>query len=311
MSVIPNTTIEMPHELALMLKDYLYIRNTNGYSQAITSLYKKDEEALYLKAEQSESEIKREYSIMKWLSGRLPVPEIKYFDEYNGWSFMLTTGLESSKKPKEWYLPESYEKYEKDIGLLAEGLFMLQRVDITDCPFVISNEINFQNAIKNIEPNYVNMFIHGNKDKYDEDSGDLLGQFRFGNHLERPFDSPTEFYDWMLKNKPQPYEELCFTHGDYSNFIDDGNKIIGFIDVGGAGINTKWTDIAFGVRSIGYRSKNVELKTKYVDLLFQKLSLTPDWNKINYHIWLGRMIRRNFTNGIITQKDIDRAFGVI
>jgi len=57
--------------------------------------------------------------------------------------------------------------------------------------------------------------------------------------------------------------------------------------MGGGGINYKWHDIAVCVRSIGYHSKNVGEKHTYLDLFFERLSVTPDWDKINYHIWFG------------------------
>ncbi|MCL1859609.1 MAG: phosphotransferase [Oscillospiraceae bacterium] len=287
MFLLPDTTIEMPHELSRMLKGYSCVQNYEGCSQAVVFQCKKDEEEFYLKIEQSDSDINREYSVLKWLNGKLSVPEVKYFDEYNGLSFMLTTAM---KGQKAGIHDEVCEPYENTIKLLADGLLMVQRVDITDCPFVFNQEdydVKFQNVLDNIEIKFVKKFVNEITHKYAE--MERIGQFRFGKQTDRPFETPTEMYNWLIKNKPSPQEERCFTHGDYglTNTFIDNNKVTGFIDMGGGGINYKWHDIAVCVRSIGYHSKNVGEKHTYLDLFFERLSVTPDWDKINYHIWFG------------------------
>lgn len=297
MPILPNTPNEVSNKLFDILKEYSCVQNYEGCSQAILFNCKKDDDELYLKIEQSESNIKREYNILKWLNGKLPVPEIKYFEEYNGCCFMLTAALKDYIKSAGDYMREPYEN---TIKLLADGLFMIQNIDISACPFAVNHDKMFQEAVKNIEEKYVKLFINDKKEEYKAYGKyseywemDLLGQFQFGRQTDRSFDSPAEFYDWLIKNKPKPQEERCFSHGDYPNFLDDGSKIIGFLDVGGGGVNYKWHDIAVCVRSLGHSSRNADLKTKYVNLLFEKLGVAPDWDKINYYIWLCRMISLN------------------
>lgn len=283
MYLLPNTNNEIPRELFCMLKDYSCMQNHEGCSPAIVFQCKKDEEELYLKIEQSTGDIKREYDIMKWLSGRLPVPEIKYFDECNGWSYLLMSAVKGYQAGTH---DEVREPYENTIKLLADGLLMFQSVDITDCPFEINDNVKFQNALDNFEMKFQKKFIDEITHKYAE--MEYIGQFQFGKQTDRPFDTPKEFCEWLIKNKPSPQEEICFTHGDYglTNTFIDGYKVTGFIDVGGGGISNKWHDIAVCVRSIGYHSKNIDEKHKYLDLFFKHLGIAPDWDKINYHIWL-------------------------
>jgi len=298
MSVLPNTTIEISHELFCMLKGYSCVQNNEGCSPAIIFHCKKEEEEFYLKAEQSDGEIKREHDIIKWLNGRLPVPEIKYFDEYNGWSFLLMT---AAKGYKTGISDSVCEPYEKTLKLVADGLLMVQNVDIADCPFIMNYDVKFQIALHNIETNYIKLFdSYKIKNTYFEnytyvDTYDL-------DESNKSFETSTEFYDWLLKNKPSPQEKRCFSHGDYGlpNTFIDGNAVTGFIDMGGGGIYcSKWYDIAICIRSIGYHSRNTDEMKKYVDLLFQRLAITPDWDKINYHIWLDRLAGMNNSNGNI------------
>ena len=283
MIVLPDTNIAMPSELEALLNGYSFVRNNEGYSQAV--VFKCDE--LYLKAERSDSNITREYNVTKWLSGKLPVPEIKYYGELDGWCFLLTTALTGYKAgtPHD----EVHEPYESTIRLLADGLLMFQNVDIAGCPFVTDYEARFQNAVKNIEQKYHQMFVEVDNGMYAELN--RLGQFRNGKQTDRDFDSPTEFYEWLIENKPTRDDEICFTHGDYglTNTFIDGDKVTGFIDVGSGSVSYKWYDIAICIRSIGYHSKSVEQKHKYVDLLFDRLNVVPDWNKINFYIWIERM----------------------
>jgi len=282
----------LPHELSILLEGYTMIRNNEGYSQAIVFQCEKDGEKLFLKVERSDSEIKREYNVTKWLSSKLPVPEIKFFAERDGFCFMLTTAITGYKAGTAH--DEVSEPYETTIKLLADGLRMVQGVDITDCPFVTDYEARFQYAVKNIEEKYHKMFVEVDNGMYAELN--RLGQFRYGKQTDRDFDSPAEFYDWLNKNKPQSSDEICFTHGDYglTNTFIDGGKVTGFIDVGGGSATCKWFDIAICIRSIGYHSKNVEQKHKYVDLLFDRLNIVPGWDKIDFYIWVERMFSLTF-----------------
>ena len=282
----------LPCELDLLLEGYTLDRNTEGYSQAVVFQCEKDGEKLFLKIEKSDSDIKREYSVTKWLGGKLPVPEIKFYAEQDGFCFLLTTAINGYKAGTAH--DEVQEPYETTIKLLADGLRMVQGVDIADCPFAMDYEARFQHAVKNIEEKYHKMFVEVDDGMYAELN--RIGQFRYGKQTDRDFDSPTEFYDWLNKNKPQSGDEICFTHGDYglTNTFIDGSKVTGFIDVGGGSVSYKWFDIAICIRSIGYHSKNAEQKHKYVDLLFDRLNLVPNWDKINFYIWVERMFNLTF-----------------
>ena len=285
MALLPDINIEMPRELCHILKDYSFVKNNEGNSQAAVFKFVKNGEIFYLKAEQSNNSLlKRECSILKWLSGKLPVPEVKYYGEYNGLSFMLATAIKGHKAGTS--NDEIREPFENTIKLLADGLLMLQSVDISDCPFENNFKIDFNNTVYNAETNsYYPDYISVN--------ANFANIFEFNDNGGKLFITPLELYNFLHKNRPQkPREEICFSHGDYglTNTFIDGSNITGFIDIGGGGLADKWNDIAICVRSIGYHSRNSDEMRKYIDLLFERLAVTPDWDKINYYIWFSRLI---------------------
>ncbi len=256
---------QLPDELNELLSEYDCIKNSVGWSSASVYLFHKGDNAFYLKINKS-SELIRERDIMIWLKGKVPVPQVKYFGEKNNLYYLLMTASEGhmSCDFSEDIVRESYEN---TVRLLADGILMLQSIDITDCPFVNTLDIMLKDALFNIEYGLVDM----------ED-------FEDGNE----FTTPMELYNYLIQNKPT--EENCFCHGDYclpNIFIDD-NKVTGFIDLGSSGIADKWQDIALCVRSLEYNLKNVD-KTKYIDLLFEHLNIEPNWDKINYYILLDEL----------------------
>ena len=162
---------------------------------------------------------------------------------------------------------EVQKPIEQTVKLLADGLLMLQKIDISSCPYISNLDYKLKEALYNIENNLVDM-----------------GDFEEGNE----FTSPMELYQWLVENRP--LEELCFTHGDYclpNIFIND-NEVSGFIDVGRGGIADKWQDIALCVRSLGYNLRHTDPKA-YVSLLFEHLGIEPNEEKIRYYILLDEL----------------------
>ena len=97
------------------------------------------------------------------------------------------------------------------------------------------------------------------------------------------FGTPQKLYDYLVNNRPNE-EKLCFSHGDLSlpNIYFDNDKIIGFIDMGDAGISDYWYDIAILVKSLrrNYKTQDAE------KLLFKNLGIKPNYQVIDYYILL-------------------------
>lgn len=243
------------------------LKNNVGCSSA--SVYKcngKDEN-FFLKIEKSGGELHREYEVLAWLDGKLPVPKIKHWCEHEGFCYLLTSEIKghmTCDSPEDTVC----RPYETTVSLLAQGLKMLQSIEIKDCAFDNTLDKKLDRALYNIENDLVDM------DDFEESNS---------------FQTPMDLYNRLVSNKPT--EELYFTHGDYClpNIFIEGNNITGFIDLGSAGIADKWQDIALCVRSLGYNLRKEKEKDKYIALLFENLRLEPDWEKINYYILLDEL----------------------
>ena len=264
---------KLPSGLEALLRGYSGVKNRISFTTAAVYRYQGADRALYLKIALADHEIRREQSILLWLKGKLPVPEVKYWSERDGLAYLLLTealGRMACDCPEDAVV----KPIENTVKLLAEGLLMLQAVDISDCPFDNMLDRKLAMAFNNIENDLVNMDIW-------EDDSDFK--------LE--FDTPKKLYNWLAENRPQ--EDICFTHGDYClpNVFIGGANVTGFIDIGRGGVADRWQDIALCVRSLRYNLGDMEKsdKDKYVDLLFFYLGIEPDLVKIRYYTLLDEL----------------------
>lgn len=263
--------IDLPYSLKACLQGYSCTPNTVGRSTADVVMFTGADETLFLKTDSHIDTLRREHDLLCWLDGKLPVPEVVAWCEDESRAYLLMTAAVGHMSCSNKDADIISSPMETTVELLADGLRMLQSVDIADCPFENRLERKLSAALYNIENGLVDM-----------------DDFENGND----FASPMELYHWLLLH--QPAEELCFSHGDYClpNVFIDGGHITGFIDVGNAGVADKWQDIALCVRSLGYNlfldGRSAE-KDKFTALLFDFLGFPPDWEKINYYILLDEL----------------------
>lgn len=218
----------------------------------------KNGEIYYIK-ESTSNNLDREYFIMNYLKGKIPVPEVVYYC-YNGEKTILVT-----KKLQGEMICEDdiFDNAELVISLAAKGLKILQNYDINGFP--IYNGIDAKLAIA----------------KYNLDNGLVKTENMNEENIER-FGTIENVYSYLISNKPK--EKLCLSHGDYSipNVFYEKNEITGFLDLGDMGLADYWYDIAILVKSI---RNNYEDK-KYEDYLFKTLGIDPDYERIEYYILL-------------------------
>jgi aminoglycoside 3'-phosphotransferase III len=252
--------VEMSKDLRKILSEMSCEIDDIGCSNAAVYKYTSKSKSYYLKIQEKSEESQREYDVIKWLQGILPVPEILHWESDKGFDYLLMSQINGEMSCSE----KNLNKPETTIKLLAKGIKMLHSTDISNCPFNSSLEYKLRNAESNITTDKVDI------SDWNDDT---------------EFESPQELLRYLTDNKPD--EELVFSHGDYClpNIFISNDKISGFIDLGRAGVADKWQDIALCVRSIKYNFNT----DQYINLFFQHLNMKPDWEKIRYFILLDEL----------------------
>ena len=229
-------------------------------------------EDMVLKIQPEDEETRSEAVMMKWLKGKLPVPKILYHTVENGMNYLLM-----SKMSGVMFCDESIlENQEQVTELLANALKKLWEVDITDCPMCWDLPVKLAAAKQSVENGEIDV--------------DNVEPETFG---EGGFKDPQELLNWLIENQP-PLEPVL-SHGDFclpNIFVKDG-EVSGYIDLGKTGIADKWQDIALCYRSLKHNYTGVygsEERTDFQEnLLFEKLGIEPDWEKIRYYMLMDEL----------------------
>lgn len=262
-----NSLKQLPEKIRKYLPDESYETDHIGMSDSSVFLFRDK----ILKVQENTPESETEYRMMQWLNERLPVPQVYAHEVQDNTSYLLM-----SKCPGDMACAEKYMSDPKLlVEMLAQALKNLWEVDISDCPADWSLKFKLEAARFNVE--------HGLVDMENTEPG------TFG---EGGFADPKALLDWLYEN--QPDEELVLSHGDFclpNLFFDD--KVIRYIDLGRTGIADKWCDIALCYRSLSHNYDGAYGGKRYSglddQLLFRKLGLDPDWEKIRYYILLDEL----------------------
>ena len=221
---------------------------------------------LVLKIESPDRESENNLAMLRWLSGKVPVPEVVAETVWEGKRYLLMTRLpgEMACDGRWLSVPDLLVKG------LAQGLKMLWSVDISHCPADQRIARKLENARYQVEHQL-----------YDLDNVDPE---TFG---PRGFASPEALLLWLEEHRPE--EDLVLSHGDYClpNVFFLGNDVSGFLDLGRSGVADRYADIALCWRSLrdnlngsyGFRDPDFD-----PDCLFAELGIQPDWEKIRYYL---------------------------
>ena len=210
--------------------------------------------------------------MMRWLSGKVPVPKILSFEKDEEKQYLLMSKVSGIMSCDKYYL----EHPEEMVTILADTLKLLWSIDISDCPRDMSLDGELQKAKERVEKGQIDI---------DDAEPETFG--------EGGFKDPEELLTWLFEHKPS-YEPVL-SHGDYclpNVFIENG-KLSGLIDLGNCGIADKWEDIAMCYRSLKHNFDGTYGGKVYSDfhpeVLFEKLGIEPDWEKIRYYILLDEL----------------------
>ena len=229
-------------------------------------------EDMVLKREDSSVSMIEQVQMMQWLKGKIPVPQVLAYEEENGKSYLLMSKMSGEMSCDTYYL----EHPQVLLEALARGLKMLWEVDIKECPCTRDLDVVLKEARIRVDNNLVDL--------------DNVEPTTFG---EGGFENPKHLLKWLESNRPT--FEPVLSHGDYclpNVFLENG-QITGFIDLGRTGVGDKWNDIALCYRSLKHNFDGTYGGKVYEDfnpdMLFEKLGIEPDWNKIKYYLLLDEL----------------------
>lgn len=261
----------LPEKIRNLIADEQYTVDDIGMSGSSVFIYGNK----ILKVQERNEEAENEYRMMRYLHGKLPVPDIYAHEVSDGKSYLLMSRCAGRMACD----PKYMENPTVLCRLLADGLKRLWSIDISDCPSNQRLTHKLARAKYNIENGLVDL------ENVEPDT--------FG---ENGFQSPAELLQWLYDHMPK--EEPVFSHGDYClpNLFGAQDKAVGYIDLGRSGIADKWCDIALCYRSLLH---NYSGKYQYLGgqdtpdydemLLFSELGIEPDMEKIRYYILLDEL----------------------
>ena len=253
------------YELKNIIKNYSISYDEIGLSPTKVFKLVKGNDSLFLKVghkkfKNTTYEVKREKEMILWLQGKLDVPKIIHFEESDEYDFMLMSKCEGDTLYENKNISP-----EEMVDFFVESIKKIQSVNISSCLFY--SDIKFR--LKELD-----YLLENKLAAYDD--------FYEGN---TPFSAPEELTNYLKNNIPD--ENLVFSHGDLTdaNIFSKNGKISGFIDWARGGKADIWQDIALCVRSIKEDFK----EEKYLNIFFNKMQIEPDWDKINYYLWLDEL----------------------
>lgn len=265
--------IDIPDSIKRELQNESYEIDNVGMSESSILIFKDK----VLKIQEDSDEANHEARAMQWLEGRLSVPKVISHECSGNKSFLLMSRVKGKMACDEAYMNDP----QKLTALLARALRELWRIDISDCPLDWSLDRKLEAASFYVKNNLVDV--------------ENVEPETFGPD---GFESPEALLQWLIAHRPP--EELVLSHGDFclpNIYFDDGGYEDGekfsFIDLGRTGIADRWQDIALCYRSLKHNYDGKYTGRVYPgydpNLLFEKLGLAPDWEKIRYYILLDEL----------------------
>ena len=206
--------------------------------------------------------------VLRWLHGRLPVPEVAAHEIRDGKDWLLMTRIRGKML--------SDSSVMENTGLLldcmAEALHALWAVPVSECPFDRTD----------CPARAEQAFRSGRFDPSNTEPE------TFGPD---GFESPQALVDWLKTHQP-PCDRVL-SHGDFClpNLFTDGRRFTGFIDVGDTGIGDRWMDLALGWRSLKHNSNGYYGRTYPIDPddLFRAAGVPKDEEKLRYYLLLDEL----------------------
>lgn len=258
----------IPESIRKLLPADEYTLDRIGCSEANVLMF----EDRVLKIEKDCNSSANELNMMRWLQGRLPVPEIIAADRVDDTRYLLMSRIPGVYLCNE----EILDDQERLAALVAEGLQTMWAVDVATCPTDRSLDAKFREIETGIRNGSITMDTARQEDTYGP-SG---------------FASPSALFDWLVKNRLA--EELVLSHGDYClpNVFCNDRGLTGYIDLGYAGVADKWVDIEQVIWSMWANSTGQfggKVRAFDRELLFKALKMERDEDRLRYYSLLSEL----------------------
>ena len=262
-----GNTIQLPASIEAVLGRQDGEMDELGKSKARVMLF----EDYVLKIRPAEDRDTADVKILRWLSGKAPVPQVAAHEVRDGLDWLLMTRIQG----KELCKPDVMSDPVLLLDCMAEALHILWSIPAADCPF----ERTVADRLSHAET----AILSGSFDPSDCEP-ETFGPGGFEN--------PEALLNWLKSNVPE--QDRVVTHGDFClpNLFTDGTKFTGFIDVGNAGTDDCWMDLALGWRSLKHNSDGHYGKI-YPDIhpddLFRAAGVPKNEEKLRYYILLDEL----------------------
>lgn len=220
--------------------------------------------AAYLKIAPTESltDLKREIEVLKWLAGKLPVPQVLEFEESDGKYLSLLSEIKGIPMSEYAAAIRGDSELIQDLAeKAARAMRAMHDLSLEDCHLRQELAVKLVAARENIRRGFV-----------DESDFDKDNQGRTAENV----------YEELVKKKPNG-EDLVFTHGDLClpNIMIAQDKISGFIDLDRAGASDRYQDIALFLRSFAF---NIEIPIDIREAFCRAYGLSSlDEGKLYYY----------------------------
>ena len=198
---------------------------------------------------------------LRWLTGRLPVPEVVGYEVTPGAEYLAVTRLPGVPLDH----PDALVHPLRVTELLARALRELHALPVRDCPFNSSLNVTLRQARERLEA--------GQIDESDFDD-------------ERQGWTAVQVMNELLRTRPA-HEDLVVTHGDpcLPNLLLDGEYLSGFIDVGRLGLADRHADLALARRDLTH-TIGPEMAEHFLDVYGRGLL---DAGKLEYYALLDEL----------------------
>ena len=162
---------------------------------------------------------------MRWLEGKLDIPQVIHYMEEGGRQYLLSEALPG--QPAHWR--NQHGDKGQLVQILAAGLRKIHAVDIGNCPFDRSIDALIERVEKQLSLGYLGR-------EYLDAGG---------------WQTATEALIWLDQHRPSG-EDLVFLHGDYClpNVLVEDGALTGFVDWGYAGAGDRWIDLVACAHSV-------------------------------------------------------------